>query len=286
MSELLLLGARSLVAAALCERLQAQGRPFLAASRQAANLAPTWIVPGQAVVHCQAVISLLYLPALLPYLDWLQKSGCRRLVALSSTSRFSKLHSSLASERATALALSAAEEAVHAWAEKAGIDCIILRPTLIYGRGRDQNLSTIVRFAARTRCVLLPLGSGGRRQPIHADDVAAACLRALDADLGGRQAYDLPGGETLSYAAMLTRLLDLLDGRVQRIHLPVALLALGLRLLARLPGFAHLTPAMAERMREDLVFDAQAAIAAFGYEPQPFTPQARDLPSDLGRRHP
>ncbi len=284
MNELLLLGARSLVADALCEHLQAQGRPFLAASRQAASLSPSWIVPGQAAIHCHTAISLLYLPALLPYLDWLQASACRRLVALSSTSRFSKLASSVREERATAQALGEAEAALLTWAEKAGIDCVILRPTLIYGRGRDHNLSTILRFAARTHCVLLPLGAGGRRQPIHADDVATACLRALDAALPGRHAYDLPGGETLSYAAMLTRLLELLDERVQRLHLPTGLLALGLRLLAHLPGFSHLTPAMAERLREDLVFDAQAAIDAFGYEPRPFTPQVSDLPSGLGQR--
>ncbi len=279
MSTLLILGARSFVADSLIEHLQQQARPFIGVSRQIGRDGPS-VLPGADGVRAEHCISLLPLPALLPLLDWLQRCGCRRLVALSSTSRYTKPNSSCAQERQVAQELADAEDRLTRWAQQAQISCTILRPTLIYGHGRDRNLSTLLRFARRTHLVLLPLGAGGRRQPIHADDVALACLAALDADLQGQQAFDLPGGETLSYSAMVERLLSLLDTPVWRLHLPVACLRLGIRLLAHLPRYRHLTTAMAERMVEDLVFSAAPAEAAFGYRARPFAPRQQDLPCD------
>jgi nucleoside-diphosphate-sugar epimerase len=43
---------------------------------------------------------------------------------------------------------------------------------------------------------------------VHADDLAGAALAALDAPGAADRAFDLPGGETLSYRAMVERIFE------------------------------------------------------------------------------
>ena len=91
--------------------------------------------------------------------------------------------------------LAAAEAAVAAGA----IPWTVLRPALIYGLGLDRNVTAAARFIRRWHC--FPLGGPGKglRQPVHADDLAAAALAALDLPAAEGQSFNLGGGETLSY---------------------------------------------------------------------------------------
>jgi hypothetical protein len=41
------------------------------------------------------------------------------------------------------------EENLKAWAESKGVEWVILLPTLIYGHGRDKNISEIIQFIRR-----------------------------------------------------------------------------------------------------------------------------------------
>ena len=121
---------------------------------------------------------------------------------------------------------------------------------------------------------MLPLaGRGeGRRQPVHADDLAAACLLALDRPEtfgprlrpAGRRDADLPrhGG---------ARLRGPRAGARASSALPPPLWRLGLALAAPLlPGA---TAAMGERMAEDLVFDGAAGGGATSAgRPRPVPP--------------
>ena len=76
----------------------------------------------------------------------LEDHGARRIVALSSTSRFTKQESSIPEEQALAQRLAEAEERLQGWAASRGVEWIILRPTLIYGRRQDKSVSEIVHF--------------------------------------------------------------------------------------------------------------------------------------------
>jgi uncharacterized protein YbjT (DUF2867 family) len=85
------------------------------------------------------------------------------------------------------------------------------------------------------------------------------------------RAYDLPGGETLTYAEMVVRIARGLGRKPRLLHLPLSFLRGVARVASHLPRWSHLTPAMADRMNEDLVFDAVPARRDFGYDPRPFT---------------
>lgn len=211
------------------------------------HTAPIWLLPG-----------------------WLPRAtGVRRLVAFSSTSRFTKQGSSSARERETARRLAEAEEALAKACRERGIRWTILRPTLIYGGG-DRNVSDIARFVRRFGFFPIAGEGAGRRQPVHAADLAGACLAVLDIPATFDRAYEMPGGETLAYGDMVSRIARGVGRTPRLLRLPLPLLRRALAVASRLPGLGHVTPDMADRMDADLVFDGSDARRDFGYDPGPF----------------
>jgi len=197
-----------------------------------------------------------------------------RVVAFGSTSLAVKHDSIDARERDLAARLQAAETALFADAGARGASATVLRPTLVYGSGRDRTLSRIAAIARRAGLFALPRGATGLRQPVHVDDLADAAFAALDADAAHGRAYELPGGETLPYRGMVARVLASLSPPARLVEVPAPLLATLLaaaRATGRLRGFGD---AALARMREDLVFDAAPARHDLGYAPRAFQPTA------------
>jgi nucleoside-diphosphate-sugar epimerase len=208
--------------------------------------------------------------------QWLSDSDLRprRVVAFGSTSIATKHDSIDPAERDVVERLRRAEAMLHAWATRAQVDLTILRPTLIYGAGIDRNLSRLVGFAQSCGFLLLPRAATGLRQPVHADDLAAAAARAAGRFGLPQSVYDLPGGETLGYREMATRVLACLDPPRRVIAVPTPLLRLTLHAAKRLGRLRDTGEAMLDRMQRDLVFDAGPAQRDLDYEPRPFQPRA------------
>lgn len=269
-------GATSLVGDFLVPRLLAAGTPVTALSRRPAPAAPpaglTWQIadigdPSLRVPAGAVLFHLAPLWLLPPLLGRLAASGVRRVVALGSTSRFTKARSGSPRERQVAADLSAAEAALHA---SSGLDWTVLRPTLIYGRERDRNVSSLARLVRRFGFLPLAGDALGLRQPVHAEDVALACLAVVDTPATFGRAYDLGGGTTLTYRAMAETICRGLGRRPRLLRLPRRGLRALLRVGRHLPGLGHLTPEMADRMSEDLCFDWSEARRDFGYAPRRF----------------
>ncbi|MCE2681185.1 MAG: NAD-dependent epimerase/dehydratase family protein [Burkholderiales bacterium] len=269
-----LLGASSFVGQALEPMLARAGYriyPFTRKhtspeARSTAHPYPYWI--------CVAPIWVLP-----EHFAMLQAGGVKRIVVVSSTSVFTKDTSSDPAEQATAKKLLDAESALQVWAERSGVEWVVLRPTLIYGFGKDKNISEMARVIQRFRFFPLLGKASGLRQPIHACDVAEACLAALESSNVINRAYNLSGGETLTYKAMVKRIFQALGQRPWLISIPLWLFGLAVQILRQLPRYRQWTTAMAQRMNCDLVFDHTAASADFGFQPQPFVLSAEDLPT-------
>lgn len=225
--------------------------------------------PGAAVLW---LAPLWALPPLLPRLG-LGQGGPARLVALGSTSAAVKAASAHAADRRIAQALIAAEAALAAWGRggEGAPAWTLLRPTLIYDGETDRSVTAAARVIARLGVFPIQKPATGLRQPVHADDVAAALLAALDAPAARGRRFDLPGGETLAYDAMLRRIAAALGRRVRLVPLPSPAPAAGLWAARHLLD-RDLSPSLFARMGEDQVFDSAPAQAAFGYAPGPFRP--------------
>lgn len=276
----LVVGATSLVGRHVPPVLAERGRAAVAVSRSPgpdrlqADL--TALAPG-ALPLATEVLSLSpiwLLPAALPALA---AGGMKRLVAFSSTSVFTKAQSPDPKERAVAAELARGEAGTIAFCTERGVTWTILRPTLIYDEGRDGNVSRLAGLIRRWG--VLPLyGAGeGRRQPVHAADLADGAVAALDAPAAANRSFDLPGGETLSYRAMAERVFEGLGRRPRILPLPAPLWRAAFALASPLLPGAGVQ--MGARMAEDLVFDGEPARAAFGWSPRPFRPDFQWLRS-------
>ena len=224
-------------------------------------------VQAGALIH---TASLWLLPG------WLEKfhaRGVRRVIAFSSTSRFTKQVSASPYELEVVNKLIAAEDHVAAECERLGIAWTIFRPTLIYGGvGDDRNVSDIARLIRRFGFFPLYGAASGCRQPVHARDLAMACMQSLSAPASYNKAYNLSGGETLTYVDMVRRIFVTLGRRPKFIRIPLTTFRLVVSLASLHPRFSHLTPDMALRMEVDLVFDHRNAAHDFGYRPEKFDP--------------
>jgi nucleoside-diphosphate-sugar epimerase len=277
-SPVLVLGATSLIGDFLLARLNAAGVEPMALSRRPPSDDVCWVdadladpdladeLPPVATVFSLSPIWLL--PQALPAL---KASGMTRLVAFSSTSRFTKQNSSDAAERGVAKALADAEAKVEAFCAEHGVAWTVLRPTLIYVEGRDGNVSRLASLIQRFKILPLSGRGEGLRQPVHAEDLAAGALAAAAAPTAHDRAYDLTGGETLTYRAMAQRVFEGLGRRPAILSLPPWLFRLLLTLAK--PFYPGATATMGDRMAQDLTFDDAPARRDFAWAPRDFRPR-------------
>jgi nucleoside-diphosphate-sugar epimerase len=236
---------------------------------------PRWMVGdlndvGRLWPTAQTVVSLGPLDAFAAWLER-QEPAPRRVIALSSMSAESKRESSDQAERELAQRLCVAEARVFETGHGRGIACTIFRPTLIYGAGTDRSLAPIARFARRWRILPIPFGASGLRQPVHAADLAQACMDVIDNPATHGKTYALGGGERLRFDTMLRRLQQETPGFVLPIPLPV----FALRRMTRLWRGGAIGAGALLRLRDDLIADNAAATRDFGYAPRLFL--ARDV---------
>ncbi|MEY8238921.1 MAG: NAD-dependent epimerase/dehydratase family protein [Cycloclasticus sp.] len=274
------LGATSLVGACLLPQLVEAGYYVNAFSRQPVMRRSEGVVwrelplepigPDGKVVNLSFWICVLPLWVLPDYFSFLERSGVSRIIVLSSTSRFTKAGSSNEEECLVVKRLTEAEACINKWALANDIECIILRPTLIYGLGGDKNIGEISRIIGRFGFFPLFGKAKGLRQPIHANDVARASILALGCHDIKRQEYNISGGEVLSYREMVERVFHVMQKRPFFISVPLLLFKVIVLFMRLVPRYQHWTAAMAERMNEDLVFEHDEALRDFGFKPRLF----------------
>ena len=219
------------------------------------HLAPVWLLPD--------------------IIEALSHLGIRRIVALSSTSRFSKMNSKNLQEREIAKKLVTSEERVIAKCNRYMISWTLLRPTLIYGCGMDRNVTMIARFIRRFGFFPLVGNGKGYRQPVHADDVAAACLAVLNRPVAFNRDYNLSGGQTLTFREMVEAIFLALDKKPRIVIIPLILAAPLIKLATYTEAYRHITKEMIERVNHDICFNSSDAQRDFGYSPREFHYQDR-----------
>ena len=281
------LGASSLVGSYLLEQLEGAGYEVHAFSRSPMvtdNIGVTWHTSIVSSLNdlpnlrlCVCVAPIWVLPGFFPQLA---ASGVRRVVALSSTSVFTKEHSSDAKERRLSQKIAGAENDFKEWAQLHGVEWVILRPTLVYGSGGDKSVSVIARFIKKFGFFPLFGAAGGQRQPVHARDVALACAKALHVQGALSMDFNLSGAECLTYRQMVERVFIALGLRPRFVELPVFMFQAAFFVLGLLPRYRHWSIGMALRMNQNQACENSRAESVLGFTPQRFILVKDDLPKD------
>lgn len=285
MKTALVFGASGQLGMPLLDRLRDDGWRVYAVSREARAEQPglVWRQGDLARVdglpsQVQAIFSCGPLDH---FAQWYARTAmpAPRIVAFGSTSIDVKRGSADAEERDLAARLREAERVLFEAASARGTAATVLRPTLVYGAGRDRNLNRIAQVARRFDRFVLPRDAIGLRQPVHVHDLADAAFRCIEAGASYGRPYALPGGETLTYRDMVARVLAVLEPapKLHEVPSPVFNVVLA---AAHAAGFAlDFNEAAVARMRSDLVFDPADAQRDFGYSPRGFRPTAAMFPA-------
>lgn len=150
-------------------------------------------------------------------------------------------------------------------------DSIIVRPTMIYGSGRDRNVSKVIRFIDRYG--FLPVVGGGlaRIQPIHFEDLAANIVGLLRFNAPGT--FDAGGPEPISQRDAARVIFDA-TGRTPRfIPVPRWVAFAGARGIDALGGRRWVE--RVSRMEEERVVDIGPIFALTGVQPRDFASGVR-----------
>ncbi len=278
------LGARGLVGRFLIPRLREQGHPVLACSRMAE--VPTG--HDQEAVWCrvggplprgweQVPVWIATCPiwGTVDLLEWLAAAGAKRLVAISSTSMITKQHSGDRRERLLAQRLAVAEAEIGAWSIRQSVTAAIMRPTMIYDGTNDANVAAIAACVRRFGWFPLCGRAHGLRQPVHADDVASACLAAA-IHPAPRSNYTISGGEQLPFRELVERTCRSHGLTPRTASLPPVAWRLAAGIARGLGLTAAASAAVGSRMNDDLVFSHADAAADLGFRPRPFAPGDRN----------
>jgi len=237
-------------------------------SRYSASSLPAILSPE---TRLRSVVYLGPLSGLAELVPIFAAQGVRRVIGFGSTGRFYKDESGDPQEREVVASLIRGEEEIARRSAESGIQWTIFRPTLIYGCAMDRNIAFIANSIRRFRFFPLVGGGRGLRQPVHAGDLAQACILALENPATFGTAYNLSGGNRLSYRDMVSEVFRGLGRKPRLLDIPLPLFRLALGAVRLLPRFRHLSPEMATRMNLDICFDHAEARRDFGYDPRPFT---------------
>ncbi|MGF1479778.1 MAG: NAD-dependent epimerase/dehydratase family protein [Cyanophyceae cyanobacterium] len=206
----------------------------------------------ETIIH---LVQLRQVPTLLESLATARQSP--RLIIIGTTGVYSKFNQYSAEYQAAERLLERYPGAV-----------CLLRPTMIYGSPRDQNLHRLITFCHRYG--FFPVfGSGGNLlQPIHADDIAQALLTVWQhPQIHG--AYDLSGGSVVTLSELLALVAKLLEKPVRALSLP---LNLGIWSATALETvFGERSPVRREqilRLQEDKAYAHQAATRDLNFSPR------------------
>lgn len=207
--------------------------------------------------------------------------GFHKVVQFTTTSILTKSQSAHTAERELVGRIARQEDRLKDLCAKHRVPLVILRPTLIYGCGMDSNVTRLWQLGNRTGFIPVASQSDGLRQPVHADDLAALAVGALEIETGSLLESAACGGSTLSYREMAKATAHCCRRKSGVVALPSGLFAAAVGVLSWFG--AGMNPQMVRRQALDMVFEDSILREKLNYRPRPFQPTAKDfsIPAQL-----
>jgi uncharacterized protein YbjT (DUF2867 family) len=149
---------------------------------------------------------------------------------------------------------------------KSGIDFVILRPSVMFGRG-DGFVSVLAGIIKRTPLVPV-IGSGKTRfQLISVEDVATSVAQSVKEETITNQAVSLGGPEYLTYEEIVDLTIERLKLRRRKVHIPVPLMHFVVRAGEKLGLTLPVTSAQLAMLTRDNITSLDVVERLFHFKP-------------------
>jgi len=226
-----------------------------------------------AVVHLAAVTSSAGCPEDSFKVNVAGSHSVASAARAAGVGTFVYLGSQASNEGDYAVTKRKAEAAIRA----AGVEPIILRPSLVYGKGARGLFACIVKLMRSLPVV--PLIGGGRytMRPIHVDDVAAAILGAVQQGAAGAS-YDLSGGSEILFRDLLVVIGEAIGRRLWFVPVPRGPTLVASIAATRLWKGFPISPDMIRGLTNPVVLDGGVAESALGFRARTIEEGFRDAP--------
>ena len=280
----LLTGASSQIGVFVIPRLVKSGFQVIAVSRKGRPAwfpgmdGVTWVTVAEAMTTvsiCDFLISTGPMELAQKLLEGGDK--LQSVIVFSSSSVASKQQSGNLDEKHLMQEMLGLESRLLSMAEQRDVRLTIFRPTLIYGCGLDANISRLAKWIRRFGFMLINGEGRGLRQPVHAQDLAEVALAALQCQASLPPILSLPGGETLSYSEMVSRIFKAHGRPLRLIRLPQWLFIFLTGIAGIFPIGRGINGEMVRRQNTDLLFADREAGGLLNYKPRGFNPVEADF---------
>lgn len=125
--------------------------------------------------------------------------------------------------------------------KNSGLEYIILRPTVIYGKGDKESLGMLFNMIKNYSFAPV-IGSGEYElQPVHVEDVVDVILRCLKLKKANKT-YFVAGPKSLTFNEIIDNVSEALSKRVVKIHFPLFILRILLKpyeMISRNPSLTY-----------------------------------------------
>ena len=191
------------------------------------------------------------------------RNNVKRAILVHTTGRFSKFKSAAAGYIKI-------EDEISTLSQK--IEVTILRPTMIYGSARDQNMYKLIDYLYRHK--FFPIFGNGCNlmQPVHARDLGNAYYDVLvNPNKTNNRQYNLGGKEAIRYIDLVRTVSGALGKSNTLVRLPMSLSLVAAKIYNRVSSKARVSVEQVMRMGEDKAFSYADATQDFGYRPRSFS---------------
>jgi nucleoside-diphosphate-sugar epimerase len=231
-------------------KLRAQGVRTHACDLERPETYLSRIEPGAVFV---GIANLRLSDSMLPHM---KQHGVEHAFCVTTTAVFSSFHS-----------YSRLYREIEARMKAIDMPVTILRPSMIYGNGRDHNMHRLITFVERTP-VFPVFGPGtALMQPVHVEDLATGIVSAVQKRAIGE--FNLAGPVAMTYNDVLNQVAEALGKKLRLVHVNHGVAARIVKAIERVPGFP-VKHEQVMRLLEDKAFDISRSVNMLDYHPRTF----------------
>jgi nucleoside-diphosphate-sugar epimerase len=161
----------------------------------------------------------------------------------------------------------------------AGIPCIVLRPTLMFGWFDRKHLGWLSRFMRKVPVFPIPGDGKFVRQPLYAGDFCNIIVRCLESRRTG-EVLNISGVERIDYVDMIRAIRDTIRARTAIVHIPHGLFKALLDVWSKFDTNPPFTSAQLAALTAGDEFEVIDWPGMFGLRATPFLDAVREAYCD------